>query len=116
MQRLAGEDEFNVDFPSIHGGDHMRSFQRDGRTGWGLGSVVVSDVGRAVDFVKGRYEDVILPHCGEWREQKKEACSSTNGEGSKQCCAYRKLKAVCPEFFHGQPRSEWLRSIAAESD
>lgn len=26
VQRLAREDGFHVDFPSIHGGDHMRSF------------------------------------------------------------------------------------------
>lgn len=106
VQSMAGEDGFNVDFPSIHGGDHMRSFQRDGRTGCGLGSVVSSDAGRAVDFVKGRYDDVRLPHCGEWREQKKEACGSTNDKGSKPCCACRKLKAVCPEVFQEHPAGE----------
>jgi hypothetical protein len=103
VQRLAREDGFHVDFPSIHGGDHMRSFQRDGRTGWGLGSVIVSDVGRAVNFVKGRYEDVRLPHCGEWKEQRKEVYGITDGEGSKLCCACRKLRAVYPEFFQEHP-------------
>lgn len=32
VQRLAIEDEFDVDSPSIHGGNRMRSFQGDGRT------------------------------------------------------------------------------------
>lgn len=84
----------------------MRSFQRDGCTGWGLGSVIVSDMGRAVDFVKGRYEDVRLPHCGEWKERKKEACGGMTGAGIKPCCACRKLKAVYPEFSLEPPVGE----------
>lgn len=105
VQRLASEDGFQVDFPSLHGGDHMRSFQRDGRTGWGLGSVVTSDVGRAVDFVKGRYDEVSLPHCEEWKEQKTRSCGSANGEDTNCCCACQKLRAVYPEFFHCDPAS-----------
>lgn len=105
IQKSASEDEFHIDFPSLHGGDHMRSFQRDGRTGWGLGSVVTSDVGRAVDFVRGRYEDVRLPHTEVWTEQKAEVCGSLTGQGTTRCWACRKLRAVHPEFFQSDLKS-----------
>lgn len=100
LRRICRKDGFRVDFPSLHGGDQFEWFRQNGYMGWGTGNVVTSDIGRPVDFVRGPYEQVVLPHCKKW----KKVVSGTDrhsGELLKcnECWPCRKLRAVYPEMF-----------------
>ena len=100
MQKLTEADGFKLAFPSLHGGDHFKRFRPGGDLGWGTGSVVTSDMGRRVDFIKEPIENVTLPDCKKWKMMRasKSECTGNNATG-RPCWPCKKLRSVCAEFF-----------------
>lgn len=99
LVELCARDGFRVALPSLHGGDHLDTFE--GGAGWDQGTIVGSDIGRAVGFVEGEYEDVRLSpeYSKKW---KKMAGTSTHTELAAKCTSCwpcQKLRAVYPESF-----------------
>lgn len=99
LVKICAKDGFRVAMPSLHGGDHLNTLQ-DG-TGLGQGTIIGSDVGRSVRFVRGKYEDVRLSS-GCSKKWKKTASKQVHTEPASECMSCWpcwKLRAAYPEFF-----------------
>lgn len=99
LVELCAKDGFRIYMPSLHGGDHMN--KQDDGCGWGMGTVIGSDIGRPVHFVKGEYEDVRLDleYSKKWKKMATRLVHTEPAEECASCWPCRKLRAVFPEFY-----------------